>query len=162
MTFDEAFVALLGNEGGYVNNSADPGGATNWGITARVAIANGYIGDMRYLSQDTAKGIYKKLYWDAVRGDELPPALVFHVFDAAVNSGPAQAIKWLQQAVGTVPDGVLGAITLAATQRADVGRLVAAFSAGRLDFMTNLPTWAAFGKGWARRIAGNLKLLGAA
>jgi lysozyme family protein len=157
MTFDEAFDALIGNEGGYSNNAADPGGETMWGVTARVARANGYTGEMRDMPRDTAKDLYRKLYWAPLRCDSMPDALKFTLFDAGVNSGIRQAVIWLQRAMDVGDDGVLGPLTLDAAQRSNGLRLAVRFTAERLDFMTNLPTWSAFGKGWARRIAANLK-----
>lgn len=157
MNFDQAFDLLLGNEGGFVDNSQDPGGATCWGITQRVALQEGYTGPMRSLPRETAKAIYKKRYWDPLRLDSMPDALKFTLFDAAANSGVKQAIVWLQRAMDVGDDGVLGPLTLDAAQRSNGLRLAIKFTAERLDFMTSLPTWGAFGRGWARRIAGNLK-----
>jgi lysozyme family protein len=158
MNFDEAFDRLLGHEGGYANDSRDPGGETMWGVTARVARQNGYIGDMRSLPRDRAKQIYRDLYWSPIHADELPEGLRFDVFDAAVNSGPQQAVKWLQRVVGVSADGIIGPATLGAVAKADA--LAPARYAGvRLQFMTDLPTWGGFGRGWARRIASNLQRL---
>lgn len=154
--FDQAFTALLGNEGGYSNNPADPGGETMWGITLAVARANGYTAPMKDISQATAKGIYSRHYW-LPEFDQLPYKIAFALFDAAVNSGVTQAVRWLQRALGIADDGKFGPITLAAVQAADPERLLMAFNAERLDFMTRLSTWPTFGKGWARRIAANLK-----
>ncbi|HVR50586.1 MAG TPA: glycosyl hydrolase 108 family protein [Pseudorhodoferax sp.] len=155
MDFDTAFDRLIGHEGGYANHPSDPGGETMWGVTAKVARADGYTGAMRDLPRDRAKSIYRRLYWAPVQADQLPACLRFDVFDAAVNSGPGQAAKWLQQAVGATADGVIGAKTIAAARGADAGA-VARFNGIRLRFMTDLPTWPAFGRGWARRIASNL------
>lgn len=160
MNFDQAFDRLLGHEGGYVNDPRDPGGETNWGITIAVARAEGYKGAMRDLPRDTAKSIYRARYWAAVRADELPDNVRFDVFDAAVNHGVSQAAKWLQRAVGTAPDGVIGAVTVGAA-RAAGPQLPAHFNGQRLQFYTDLPTWATHGKGWVRRVASNLKALGA-
>jgi lysozyme family protein len=157
MTFDEAFDALIGNEGGYSNDSSDPGGETMWGITARVARANGYTGEMRDMPRDTAKELYRKLYWAPLRCDSMPDSLKFTLFDAGVNAGVKQAVVWLQRAMDVGDDGVLGPLTLDAAQRSNGLRLAVKFTAERLDFMTSLPTWQNFGKGWARRIARNLK-----
>lgn len=157
MTFDEAFDALLGQEGGYSNHPSDPGGETMWGITRRVAVKEGFLGDMHALPRETAKAIYKRNYWDAVMADRLPESVRYTVFDAAVNSGPSQAISWLQRALDVGEDGVMGPLTLQAVQRAPGLRLGVLFNAERLDFMTSLPTWGAFGRGWARRICANLK-----
>ena len=152
MDFDAAFDKLIGHEGGYSNNPADPGAETMYGVTAKVARANGYTGEMRYLSRDTAKAIYKRLFWDAVKADQLPDEVRYPLFDAAVNSGVGQAIKWLQRAVDTVDDGILGPVTIAAAAKDAKGAAVKML-AYRLDFMTSLPTFGAFGKGWSRRVA---------
>jgi lysozyme family protein len=157
VNFDEAFDMLIGHEGGYANDSQDPGGETMWGVTARVARADGYTGDMRDLPRDRAKVIYRAKYWDAVSADELPAGVRFTVFDAAVNSGVGQAIRWLQRSLDIGDDGVMGPMTLDAAQHADGLKLAIVFTAERLDFMTSLPTWGAFGRGWARRISSNLK-----
>jgi lysozyme family protein len=159
MQFDAAFDALIGNEGGYSYNSQDPGGETMWGVTARVARANGYAGDMKLLPRDTAKVLYRRLYWDAVEADQLPEALRFQVFDAAVNSGPAQAVRWLQAALGIQADGIIGPVTHLAIGTAAPAQVAIRFDAERLTFMSGLPTWPAFGRGWARRIANNLTTL---
>ena len=112
MTFDEAFDILMEHEGGYSNHPSDPGGETMWGVTKRVALQEGYLGEMRLLPKETAKAIYKKKYWDAVHADELPEPIRYTVFDAAVNSGPKRAIQWLQQALGVGEDGVVGPVTV--------------------------------------------------
>lgn len=154
--FNQAFLDLLGNEGGYSNNPNDPGGETMWGITESVARANGYSGAMKDLDQSTAKKIYARNYW-IPEFESLPYKVAFALFDAAVNSGIPQAIRWLQRSVGVADDGKFGPLTLAAVSKADQYSLLLAFNAERLDFMTRLSTWPVFGKGWARRIAANLK-----
>lgn len=157
MTFDDAFERLLGHEGGFVEHPSDPGGATRYGITQRVARARGYQGPMQSLSLDLAKQIAREEYWDAVHADDLPPAIRFHMFDAAYNSGVGQAAKWLQRALEVQNDGKIGPVTLAAAHAAEPYLLVAVFNGHRLQFLTDLGTWPTFGKGWARRIANNLK-----
>lgn len=156
MNFDQAFEALIGHEGGYSNNPADPGGETMFGITARVARQAGYHGAMRSLPLATAKQIARNQYWAAVRADELPDQVRFDVFDASYNSSPKQAIKWLQRAAGATDDGIFGPGTMAAVDKSDPDALAKRFNGHRLKFMADLPTWGAFGKGWARRIAENL------
>lgn len=159
MDFDEAFDRLIGNEGGYVFSPSDPGGETMFGVTANVARANGYAGPMKQLPRDTAKAIYRKKYWDAIKADALPEALRFEVFDAAVNSGPTQAVKWLQRISGVGDDGAIGPMTLNAAAKLNGYAAAAAYNGVRLDFMTSLPTWGAFSRGWARRIASNLQAI---
>lgn len=156
MNFDTAFERLIGHEGGYSNNPADPGGETMFGVTARVARARGYAGNMRNLPLTEAERIAQAEYWDAIRADELPEAVRFDVFDTAYNSGVTQAIRFLQRALGLTVDGKLGAITITAAHAMEPGRLVARFNGHRLDFLNNLPAWPSFGRGWAQRIAENL------
>lgn len=156
MNFEDAFTRLLGHEGRYSNNPADPGGETCWGITKAVARANGYQGDMRTMPQDVAKQIYRKLYWDAPGIVNLPPGVQYDVFDGAVNSGPAQSVKWLQRALGVADDGIIGHITIRAAAMLPAGIVVARYNGYRLQFMADLKTWPDFGRGWARRIAANL------
>ena len=156
--FNSAFDQLLGHEGGYVDHPKDPGGATRWGVTERVARARGYTGDMRNLPVEFAKDrVYRPDYWDAVRADELPAEVRYVVFDAAVNSGVSQSIKWLQRALGVTADGVIGPKTLAAARAQDPAALRSTLLGVRLQFMTDLATWPTFGKGWARRIASLLE-----
>ena len=144
----------MGNEGGYSNNPADPGGETMWGITERVARAHGYTGAMRMLPRVTAKAIAKAAYWDVARCDELPPAIAFDVFDTIYNGG--RAIKWLQLAVGTNPDGIIGPATIAAARVASPDRTRLIFNAYRLGYYADLDSFATFGRGWTRRIVSNL------
>lgn len=154
MNFDKALDYLLRHEGGYSNNRADPGGETNYGITKRVAEQHGYHGSMRSIPLSVVRDIYRESYWDKCRCDDLPDHLQFHVFDAAVNSGVGRAIKWLQSCAGVTQDGVIGPVTLAKAY----GVSAAMYSGVRLAFMTDLPHWDTFGRGWARRIADNLRM----
>lgn len=158
MNFDEAFHHLLGHEGGYVNHPDDPGGETNWGVTKVVARQHGYEGLMKDMPVGVAKAVYRKSYWDAVQADDLPPAIRYAVFDAAVNSGVGTSIRWLQQAVGTTADGALGPKTLAAINEVNPDGLLRRMLAKRLTAMTSMSGWPSFSKGWARRVATLLEM----
>lgn len=155
--FKEFWARIVKHEGGYVNNPKDPGGETNWGITKRVAVAHGYTGSMRNLPLATAEAIAEKSYWNAVQGDKLPPAVAWQLVDAAYNHGNRQAVKFLQRAIGASDDGIIGPRTLAAVEAMEQNDIILLFLAERLQFFTNLRTWSVFGKGWARRIVGNLR-----
>ena len=158
--FEGFFNRLMEHEGGYVNHPSDPGGETMWGVTKRVARAHGYMGPMRQLPKSTAQAIAHKDYWRAIKGDDLPDDVAWQVFDAAYNHGNRQAIKFLQRAVGITGkdvDGIIGKQTLDAVKCMDSDRIVLLFLAERLEFFTNLRTWGTFGKGWSRRIVGNLR-----
>ena len=153
MNFDAAFDLLLKHEGGYSDHAADPGGKTRFGITEAVAREVGYRGDMRELPLDLAKRIYKDKYWDTVKAEQLPAAVRYPVFDAAVNSGPGQSVKWLQRALGVKDDGVIGPQTMAAANAANPDALKMRMLGQRLRFMAGLANWPAFSRGWAIRIA---------
>jgi len=153
MNFDTAFALLLGHEGDFSDHPADPGGKTRFGVTEAVAREVGYKGDMRELPLDLAKRIYLERYWKPMRADDLPPGIRYATFDAAVNSGPAQATQWLQRALGVEADGLIGPKTLTAVYAQDVNALRLRILAQRLRFMTGLTNWPTFSRGWARRIA---------
>lgn len=156
MNFEQAFERLLGHEGGFVDHPEDPGGATRWGITQRIARKHGYTGNMRNFPVEEARRIARAEYWDKVRADDVPDALRFDLFDGAYNSGPPQAIKWLQRAAGADDDGIIGPKTLTAVRAANPHLLAKRYNGHRLQFMTDLKTWPTFGRGWTRRIATNL------
>lgn len=157
MDFDAAFSKLLQHEGGYSDHASDPGGKTRWGVTDVVAREAGYKGDMRDLPLDFAKSIYRQSYWNPIRANELPPGVRYAVFDAAVNSGVGQAIRWLQRAVGVLEDGQIGPRTLAAVEATQPDYAVRRMLGYRLDAMTRMAGWPAFSKGWAVRVASLLK-----
>lgn len=155
--FDTIFERLMLHEGGYVNHPNDPGGETMWGVTKRVAQAHGYFGDMRKLPKSLAKQITEKSYYKAVKGDQLDRLIAWQLTDAAYNHGNRQAVKFLQRAVGASADGLIGPRTLAAVAAMDKNDVVLLFNAERLEFYTNLGIWQTFGRGWSRRVAGNLR-----
>ena len=125
---DAMIDALIDREGGFVNNPADTGGPTRFGITESVARINGYEGPMQRLPRDEAAAIYKRLYWLRPRFDEVAKRsrrLAAELFDTGANMGPAVAVTFLQRALTAlnrngkdypdlVPDGRIGAQTLAA------------------------------------------------
>lgn len=158
MTFEEALEHVLKHEGGFVNHPKDPGGMTNLGVTKKVW--DEWIGressedEMRNLKPEDVAPLYKKMYWDRVKGDDLPSGVNYCVFDASVNSGTGRAAKWLQEAVGAVADGAIGAKTLAKVAAHDADSLVNAYCDVRLNFLKSLKTFDTFGKGWSRRVEG--------
>lgn len=155
--FEASLAHVLQSEGGFVNNPSDPGGMTNLGCTK--AVWEEFVGhpvseaDMRGLTPADVAPLYKRKYWDKVSGDDLPAGLDYSVFDAAINSGPGRAAKWLQEAVGVEADGAIGKGTLAAVAAFDVQELIKAYNDKRLGFLQGLPTFGTFGKGWTNRVA---------
>ena len=158
MNFDTAFDLLVTHEGGFSNHPDDPGGATMYGVTEAVARENGYTGHMQDFLLEDAKKIYRTRYWDACQCDAMPEAIRYPLFDAAVNSGPGQAIKWLQSAAGVKADGALGPVTKHAVAMASPMVLRQQIVGRRLRFMTERANWPSFSKGWSRRIAAILEM----
>lgn len=154
--FDAALACVLRHEGGYVDHPLDPGGATNRGVTrATLAGVRGRPvskAEVMALSLGETAGIYRRLYWAAVQGDDLPGGVDLAVFDLAVNSGPRRAALILQKAVAATEDGAIGPLTLAACRMSPAEAIVEKVSDLRLGFLARLPTWATFGRGWRRRV----------
>lgn len=149
--FDTAMNRLFAHEGGYVNHPKDPGGETKYGISKRAYPSV----NIRALTKDDAKAIYRRDYWKAVKGDELPPALAFQVFDAAVNHGTAWASRALQRVVGAEADGKIGPKTLQAVRSKPEADVIDLFNGYRELYYKSLPTFDTFGKGWLARLEEN-------
>ncbi len=160
--FANAFAVVIGEEGGFSTNPADPG---NWtgGVCGKGICRGTKYGiaasahpdlDIANLTLDHAQAIYRDTYWSPVQADALPKPLALLVFDAAVNCGVSRAITWLQTAAGCSVDGIIGPQTFAAIQAkgGDGAGLCAEFQAQRMAWMADLPSWRAFGLGWARRL----------
>lgn len=158
-TYDEALRRLLAHEGGYTNHPSDPGGPTNFGITIhdhrKYVKPNATAADVRAMTVDQAKAIYRAKYWKAQRCDELPAGVDYSVFDYGVNSGIGRSGKVLRRVVG-LPDTthVVTDEVLRAVARRDPKAIVIAMNDERLAFLKRLKTWPVFGKGWGTRVAG--------
>lgn len=155
--FAKALNLVLKHEGGFVNDSRDPGGATNKGITIatfrRYVDPKGTVADLKRITPDQIAKIYRKHYWDAVKADQLPDGVDYAVFDFAVNSGPGRAAKYLQGVVKVPQDGKIGPATLAAVNGRSAEDIIENLCDARMRFLRNLDTWPTFGKGWSRRVA---------
>lgn len=160
--FARCLPEILRHEGGWADHRKDPGGATMKGITIGTyrqwkgrAVTKA---ELRAISDEEVAAIYRRNYWDKVRGDDLPAGLDLVAFDAAVNSGPARGARWLQTALGVAADGKIGPKTIAAAQAADAAMAINRALDIRLSFLRGLKTWSTFGKGWSARVAGVRKV----
>lgn len=153
---------LIRREGGYVNHPADRGGPTKFGITqktlgqwrGRSVSAQ----EVRDLEESEARAVYAKLFVSEPKLDQVQDAALRELLiDCAVNHGPARAVKWLQTALGTPADGVIGPRTLAALAEQRAADLYKRVLAARIVFYGRLVTddraQAAFAAGWAARAA---------
>jgi|TARA_R100000951_G_C2622057_1_gene174806 lysozyme family protein len=153
--FDKSLEMLLHHEGGFVNHPKDPGGMTNLGVTK--AVYDAWIGrksseaEMRALTPADVAPIYKKNYWDKVRGDDLPSGVDWAAFDWAVNSGSKRPAKAIQKAVGAKQDGAIGPMTLQAVSNEEPNKIIEAVYHTRQRFYEGLKTFEHFGNGWTRR-----------
>ena len=103
--FDKAWEETGRAEGGFVDDPDDSGGATNWGVTERVARKWGYTGDMRNLPKSAATDIAKKEYWDVMLLDDvatLSEAVALEMFDTGFNTGTSRAVKFLQRGLNVL------------------------------------------------------------
>jgi lysozyme family protein len=153
--FDKCLALVLKHEGGFVNHPKDPGGMTNLGVTKTTweewTGNSSDEAEMRSLTPEMVAPLYKARFWDRVKADELPSGVDYAVFDAAVNSGPGRAARWLQECVGVAADGAIGPKTLQAVNSYP-GDLQSDYCDKRLKFLQSLPTFPTFGRGWTRRV----------
>lgn len=148
-------------EGGYVDNPADPGGATNMGITQ--ATLQRWRGrpvsksEVKALTRAEQRRIMKRLYYDVVRGDQLPAAIAAVTYNAAVLHGTAGAGRLLQRSLNALAipvevDGAIGRLTLGAVAQADREALLDTFLQVEEQFLRGLKHFMTFGKGWMSRL----------
>lgn len=159
--FETCLAEVLRHEGGYVDHPADPGGATNMGITRKTLARWRKISpwtdlpksEVQNLTRDEAAAIYRAEYWEVSHAGEWKAGVDLAVFDYAVNSGPDRAIRALQSALGVAVDGIVGPKTLEAARKADAAGTINAICDGRLAFLKSLSSFETFGRGWTNRVA---------
>jgi hypothetical protein len=153
--FTACLDVVLLQEGGFSDHPADPGGATNFGITLKTLAdfreKPVTKEDVQALTKDEAKEIYRANYWNPMRCNELPRGIDLMTFDFGVNAGPRTAIKALQRAAGVTDDGSIGPITLAAIRAHQPASLVNRMAEERLKHYRSLATFDTFGTGWSNR-----------
>ncbi|MBU70853.1 glycosyl hydrolase 108 family protein [Spongiibacter sp.] len=143
-----AFTFSMLKEGVDADDPADPGGKTRYGISSVYPPAMWENGPP---SWDDAVDFYRREFWQICRCDELPSGIDIVLFDAAIPSGPGDAIRWLQRALGAKQDGLFGPKTLAAVQRARPETVIRDITAFRLQHYVPLSAYGRFGLGWFRR-----------
>jgi len=111
---------------------------------------------MKDLTREDVEPIYKKNYWDRVKGDDLPAGLDLCVFDFGVNAGPGRAAKYLQTMIGTVADGGIGPNTLKKVneyvEKHGLEVTIRDYQNRRQGYYESLSTFETFGRGWTRRV----------
>jgi len=146
MNFDKAVQFVLKHEGGYVNDPQDAGGETKYGISKRAYPSL----KIKELTKDDAIAIYKRDYWDKLPS-ALHPSIHCVLFDCAVNTGISRAVRILQTAVKTNPDGQWGRLSQSALNKMSVDDVLLKFTTERIMFYSSLSNFGRFGKGWVNR-----------
>ena len=150
--FDSAVKKTLVNEGGYVNDPDDAGGETKYGISKRSYPSV----DIKNLTTDEAKAIYKRDYWDKIKGDLITDDFVaYEIFDTAVNMGVRTSSKLAQMALGVHPDGIIGSKTLEALNATGKDDFLTKFKLSKIARYTYLckkyPSNKKYLYGWIKR-----------
>lgn len=156
--FNLAIAVILKHEGGYVNDPKDPGGETKFGISKRSFPSI----DIKNLTVDKAKDLYKVNYWEIVKGDLINHQLLAtNIFDFAVNAGIVVSVKTIQKLVNVIPDGKMGTLSIAAINSRDGQDLNTKFSIERFEFYKRLcekkPDLLKFLIGWKIRCLSFIK-----
>jgi lysozyme family protein len=165
--FELAIPTVLRHEGGFVNDAADPGGATNFGVSLRWLKGQGLAGDIDHdgdvdaadikaMTVDDAKALYRKFWWDAYHYESiLAQAVATKIFDMAVNMGAPRAHKMVQQSMGLTQDGILGPQTLAQLNTRPSLDVIASLQSTQAQFYRDIvasnPAREKFLKGWLNR-----------
>lgn len=160
MTRDDIIGWIIQQEGGLVDNPADPGGRTNMGITQRylnaAIIKNPDLElptTVDQLNEAEAAELYRRDEWSAICGEQLPGGVALLAMDTAVNSGPHEAIVILQRSLGVTADGIMGPATIAAAASANQSALEDEFCAQHAKFFADLDQKEQpFELGWMRRL----------
>ena len=144
------------NDGqGYHVDAGDPGGGTNYGVTegtwADACHAGLVSGSLVNATRDALALVLRRMFWDAVHGDQLPTGVDLVVFDHGMVAGPGHAVRLLQAQVGVDADGAIGPVTLAAIAAHDPSALAQAFTTAAEKYFASLDGAAMFGGGWKRR-----------
>ena len=147
MSFDKAFALTVGVEGGYVNDPSDPGGETKYGISHRAYPDI----DIKALTLDQARDIYRRDYWQAASCDSMPERIGHLVFDCAVHHGVKTAIKLLQRALKVADDGEFGPITRGTLTARDTNETADLLMAQRMLYLMTCSAWPTYKLGWAKR-----------
>lgn len=161
--WSRAIAEILSSEGGYSDNSRDPGGATNLGVTIATfrefVKPDGTVDDLKALTREQAAVVFRRQYWDKVMGSALPDGVDYCVTDFAVNSGDDRAERMAQQIAGASIDGKIGDKTLTAIHSVAPAVFINRYCDGRIAFLKQARDkkgnllWPTFGDGWSTRVA---------
>lgn len=153
--FSASLTLVLKHEGGFSDDPRDPGNWTGGVLkgTMKGISAKAYPKlDIKNLSDNQTAYIYRRDYWDRIKGDELPSGVDYAVFDYAVNSGVRKASMELQRVASVADDGKIGPITLTAVWAMSPEKVVRKLCSRRIAFLKRLSIWPVYKNGWTRRV----------
>ena len=158
--YDACIGKVLEYEGGYQNDPNDKGNwtgcakgaGTNKGTNRGISACSYPAEDIKGMTEERAREIYRGDFWDPIQGDRLPAGPDLCTFDGSVNSGRSRGVQWLQRAVGVEDDGVVGPMTIEAALIADDHVTIDRMCDDRMAFLRGLSTWDLYGKGWTKRV----------
>lgn len=145
--FEWAVKFVLEHEGDWVDDDQDPGGETNFGVSA---VHNPDL-DVAGMDRIDAIRVYRERYWERYKCDELHPTWALALFDATVNQPATWAVRQLQAVVGVKQDGIMGPVTVGAANRTRSDYHLQLFMARRIDRYVTREHYPRFGTGWLRR-----------
>jgi lysozyme family protein len=169
--FTLAIPAVLQHEGGFVNDAADPGGATDFGVSLRWLKAQGLLTELEHstqtddpilavkkMTQADASGFYFQFWWDAYKYTTIDSQPVANkILDLSVNLGAPRAHRMVQSAIGVKADGVLGMTTYGEINHTSPASLILTLKNTQASFYRNLvaakPQMNVFLAGWLKRAA---------
>ena len=144
---------VLKSEGGWVNNSKDPGGETNFGVTKRVW--EEYVGhpveSLKKLTKEEVAPLYELKYWRPCYGEILPRGLDYLCFSFGINAGCGRSIKVLQKSIGVISDGIIGPRVMQKLRESNIADVIKVFSESRREYYKSLKSFPIFGRGWISR-----------
>jgi lysozyme family protein/peptidoglycan hydrolase-like protein with peptidoglycan-binding domain len=154
--FARCLDVVFAQEGGFSNDRDDPGGPTQFGITIHDLKQFRHdesltADDVKKLTRDEAREIYRTKYWNVLRCDDLPVGVDLVVFDMGVNAGPSRSAKIVQAVVGAEADGSMGPATIAAIKAMSPRDIIVDMSDRRLEFYRGLANAPTFIRGWTNR-----------
>lgn len=165
LTFDQCFARLIGVEAGFSNDPKDPGNWTGGRVnvgelkgTKYGIAANTYPDlDIKNLTLDQAKAIYYRDWWLKCGGDAFDPAILYQLWQFAVNAGMDTAKRCLQRAARQADDGKVGPVTIAAVKAMNLDDMLLRMLAQEIRYYTSLKQgFIDNGRGWMNRVATNL------
>lgn len=158
--FDLMFNHLINAEGGY---QCDPDDRGNWtsGVIGKGELKGSKYGvsamaypnlNIKELTLEDAKNIFRIDYWNKIKANYLPDSLSIMVSDTAYNSGCRTAVKLLQKSLGVAVDGKIGNTTIGAANRLPLKKVLEDYADYRLNYLHGCKGWSKYGSGWAKRV----------